>query len=129
VIYFNLPRVVPRHESCFQLRSATSTAFRASLALATSIARSADATTAIFDEEIVCLDRNGRSGLDDLLFRCGKPRFVAFDLLYLDGKDPATISSPIARPRSVNCSLRDAQIQRCIGVLGEVLQACERFQS
>ena len=42
---------------------------------------------AVLDGEIVCLDDNGCSQFTQLLFRRGTPRFCAFDLLYLDGKD------------------------------------------
>ncbi len=43
--------------------------------------------SAVLDGEIVCLDRRGKPQFDDLFFRCGEPRFVAFDLLRLDGED------------------------------------------
>jgi bifunctional non-homologous end joining protein LigD len=55
--------------------------------LADSIAGSLTPSTLILDGEIVCLDRKGRPQFNDLLFRRGKPYFVAFDLLYSDGKD------------------------------------------
>jgi bifunctional non-homologous end joining protein LigD len=42
---------------------------------------------AVLDGEIVCLDDNGHSQFNELLFRRGTPRFCAFDLLYLNGKD------------------------------------------
>jgi bifunctional non-homologous end joining protein LigD len=62
-------------------------AFASFAELASSIARQADATTAIFDGEIVCLDAKGRPRFNDLLFRRRSPVFFAFDLLYLNGKD------------------------------------------
>ena len=43
--------------------------------------------TAVFDGEIVGLDADGKPQFRDLLFRRGEPRFVAFDLLWLDGID------------------------------------------
>jgi bifunctional non-homologous end joining protein LigD len=55
--------------------------------LASSIARSLESTSAVFDGEIVCVDSKGRPQFKDLLFRRGEPRFFAFDLLYLNGKD------------------------------------------
>jgi bifunctional non-homologous end joining protein LigD len=55
--------------------------------LASSIAKSVEGMTAVFDGEIVCVDRKGRPRFNDLLFRRGEPRFFAFDLLYLNGKD------------------------------------------
>src|SRR6202140_5035763 len=42
---------------------------------------------AAIDGEIVCLDSEGRSIFDELLFRRGCPTFYAFDLLYLNGRD------------------------------------------
>ena len=62
-------------------------AFASFAELASSIARQADATTAVFDGEIVCVDGKGRPRFNDLLFRRRDPVFFAFDLLYLNGKD------------------------------------------
>jgi bifunctional non-homologous end joining protein LigD len=42
---------------------------------------------AVIDGEIVCLDAEGRSIFNELLFRRGYPIFYAFDLLYLNGHD------------------------------------------
>jgi hypothetical protein len=42
---------------------------------------------AVLDGEIVCLDDQGHSQFNELLFRRGTPRFCAFDLLHLNGKD------------------------------------------
>ena len=42
---------------------------------------------AVLDDEIVCLDAEGRSIFNELLFRRGSPIFYAFDLLYLNGRD------------------------------------------
>jgi len=42
---------------------------------------------AVIDGELVCLDSEGRSIFDELLFRRGYPVFYAFDLLYLNGRD------------------------------------------
>jgi ATP-dependent DNA ligase len=42
---------------------------------------------AIIDGELVCLDAEGRSIFNELLFRRGCPIFYAFDLLYLNGRD------------------------------------------
>ena len=56
--------------------------------LASSIAcELGNATTAVFDGEIVCVDAKGRFRFNDLLFRRRDPVFFAFDLLYLNGKD------------------------------------------
>jgi bifunctional non-homologous end joining protein LigD len=42
---------------------------------------------AVIDGEIVCLDAEGGSIFNELLFRRGYPIFYAFDLLYLNGHD------------------------------------------
>jgi len=42
---------------------------------------------AVIDGELVCLDAEGRSIFNELLFRRGCPIFYAFDLLYLNGRD------------------------------------------
>jgi bifunctional non-homologous end joining protein LigD len=42
---------------------------------------------AVIDGEIVCLNAEGRSIFNELLFRRGCPIFYAFDLLYLNGRD------------------------------------------
>src|SRR5512135_2767015 len=43
--------------------------------------------SAVIDGEIVCLDRQGRTQFNQLLYRRGDPRFYAFDLLFLNGRD------------------------------------------
>jgi bifunctional non-homologous end joining protein LigD len=45
------------------------------------------AKNAVIDGEIVCLDAEGRSIFNELLFRRGCPIFYAFDLLYLNNRD------------------------------------------
>ena len=42
---------------------------------------------AILDGEVVCLDSNGVSQFNELMFRKAKPVFYAFDLLWLNGDD------------------------------------------
>jgi len=41
----------------------------------------------VIDGELACLDHEGRSIFNELLFRRGCPIFYAFDLLYLNGRD------------------------------------------
>src|SRR5437879_4100078 len=41
----------------------------------------------VLDGEIACLDETGRPNFRDLLFRQRQCIFIAFDLLYLNGKD------------------------------------------
>jgi bifunctional non-homologous end joining protein LigD len=55
--------------------------------LSESIARALASRSAVFNGEIVCLDRRGKPQFMDLLHRHGEPRFVAFDLLRIDGED------------------------------------------
>ncbi len=55
--------------------------------LATEIARGLKAKNAILDGEIVVLDEAGRPKFKELLLRRGTPYFVAFDLLWVNGKD------------------------------------------
>src|SRR5579862_9176450 len=43
--------------------------------------------SAVLDGEIACLDENGHSQFNELLFRRGTPQFCAFDLLWLNGRD------------------------------------------
>jgi bifunctional non-homologous end joining protein LigD len=43
--------------------------------------------SAILDEEIVCLDEDGRPNFHKLLFRRDWPFFFAFDLIELNGED------------------------------------------
>jgi bifunctional non-homologous end joining protein LigD len=45
------------------------------------------AKSAVLDGEIVCLNENGHSQFNELLFRRGTPQFCAFDLLWLNGRD------------------------------------------
>jgi len=42
---------------------------------------------AIIDGEIACVDEEGRSLFNELLFRRGAPIFYAFDILYLNDRD------------------------------------------
>jgi bifunctional non-homologous end joining protein LigD len=43
--------------------------------------------SAILDGELVCLDGDGKPNFRDLLFRREEPRFMAFDILWSEGKD------------------------------------------
>lgn len=46
-----------------------------------------DVRDAVLDGEIVCLDQFGRSVFNNLFFRRDLPYLVAFDILWLNGKD------------------------------------------
>jgi bifunctional non-homologous end joining protein LigD len=49
------------------------------------------AADAILDGEIVCLDSEGRSLFNQLLYRRAEPAFYCFDLLWLNGRDLRTL--------------------------------------
>jgi bifunctional non-homologous end joining protein LigD len=51
------------------------------------IGRHLKAENAVLDGEIVCLDPDGRSNFNALLYRRAEPSFYAFDLLWLNGRD------------------------------------------
>lgn len=51
------------------------------------IARHLRVENAVIDGEIACLDSEGRSHFDELLYRRSDPYFFAFDLLWLNGRD------------------------------------------
>ena len=55
--------------------------------LATWIAEHLKVKSAVLDGEIACIDGEGRPVFKDLLFRKSSCIYVAFDLLYLNGKD------------------------------------------
>jgi ATP-dependent DNA ligase len=42
---------------------------------------------AVLDGEIICVDSEGKSQFNDLLFRRGQPAFTAFDLAWINGED------------------------------------------
>jgi bifunctional non-homologous end joining protein LigD len=65
--------------------------FRGFAELATWIAEHLKVEDAILDGEIACVDGDGRPVFRDLLFRKSTCIFVAFDLLYLNGKDLRTL--------------------------------------
>ena len=51
------------------------------------ILRSLKGQRAILDGEIVVLDEKGRSRFHDLMPHRGEPRYYAFDLVWLNGRD------------------------------------------
>src|SRR4051794_28476631 len=61
--------------------------FRSWPQLAEEIAHAVRSLRAVLDGEICCLDTDGRSNFNALLFRRAWPHFYAFDLLSLDGRD------------------------------------------
>jgi len=52
--------------------------------------------SAVLDGEIACVDDDGRPVFRDLLFRRRQCVFIAFDLLYLNGKDLRTLPTLLA---------------------------------
>jgi len=55
--------------------------------LTSGLPRELQAGVAVLDGEIVCLDSDGKSQFEELLYRPGEARFQAFDLLLCDGDD------------------------------------------
>src|SRR5262249_13567648 len=70
-----------------QLVSRNGNVFRGFAELATWIAEHLQVEDAVLDGEIACVDEAGRPNFRDLLFRQRQCVFIAFDLLYLNGKD------------------------------------------
>ena len=56
-------------------------------ALARAMAAELEVTEAIFDGEVIVADETGRPLFYDLLRHSGRPAYVAFDLLWLNGTD------------------------------------------
>jgi len=51
------------------------------------IGRHLKVDSAVLDGEIACLDSEGRSQFNELIYRRGDPYFYAFDILWLNGRD------------------------------------------
>jgi bifunctional non-homologous end joining protein LigD len=73
-----------------QLISRNGNTFRGFADLAAWIAEHLRVESAVLDGEIACVDEAGRPVFRDLLFRRRQCVFIAFDLLYLNGKDLRT---------------------------------------
>src|SRR5262245_17764145 len=65
--------------------------FRGFAELANWIAEHLRVESAVLDGEIACVDEAGRPIFRDLLFRRRQCGFIAFDLLFLNGKDLRTL--------------------------------------
>src|SRR4051794_25535209 len=74
-----------------ELVSRNGNVFRGFAELATWIAEHLRVESVVLDGEICCLDESGRPTFRDLLFRKRQCIFIAFDLLYLNGKDLRTL--------------------------------------
>ena len=70
-----------------RLVSRNGNVFKSFSHLAASLPNELRAGAAVLDGEIVCLDSDGKSQFEELLFRRGEARFQAFDLLWCDGDD------------------------------------------
>jgi bifunctional non-homologous end joining protein LigD len=75
-----------RDDKC-RLVSRNGNEFHSFTTLTSALPKGLKAESAVLDGELVCLDANGRSQFEELLFRRGEPRFFAFDLLWREGKD------------------------------------------
>jgi bifunctional non-homologous end joining protein LigD len=74
-----------------ELVSRNGNVFRGFADLATWIAEHLRVESAVLDGEIACLDESGQPTFRDLIFRIRQCIFIAFDLLYLNGKDLRTL--------------------------------------
>jgi len=88
-----------------ELISRNGNVYRGFAELATSIAEHLKVEDAVLDGEIACIDGEGRPVFKDLLFWKSTCIFVAFDLLYLNGKDLRTLPF-IERKRQLRKLLR-----------------------
>ncbi len=70
-----------------ELVSRNGNLFRGFAELANWLAEHIKVESAVLDGEIACVDEFGRPQFRDLLFRKRRCIFIAFDLLYLNGKD------------------------------------------
>jgi len=70
-----------------ELVSRNGKVFRGFAGLAAWIAEHVRIESAVVDGEIACIDEAGRPVFRDLLFRRRECVFIAFDLLYLNGRD------------------------------------------
>jgi bifunctional non-homologous end joining protein LigD len=73
-----------------ELISRNGNTFHGFTELATWIAEHLKVESAVLDGEICCRDEGGRPTFRDLLFRKRQCIFIAFDILYLNGKDLRT---------------------------------------
>ena len=73
--------------------------FRGFAELAAWLAKHLRVESAVLDGEIACVDDTGRPVFRDLLFRRGSCVFIAFDLLFLNGKDLRT--SPLLERKAI----------------------------
>src|SRR5262245_42458966 len=74
-----------------QLVSRNGNTFHGFADLAAWIAEHLRVESAVIDGEIACVDEGGRPVFRDLLFRRRQCVFIAFDLLYLNGRDLRTL--------------------------------------
>lgn len=70
-----------------RLASRSGHVFKSWPQIAEEIAHAIRARRAVLDGEVCCLDGDGRSQFNDLLFRREWPYFYAFDILSLNGRD------------------------------------------
>jgi len=61
--------------------------FKSFPVLCDSLASDLRVRSAVLDGEIVCLGKQGRTQFNQLFHRRGDPRFYAFELLFLNGRD------------------------------------------
>jgi len=79
------------HAGQGELVSRNGNTFRGFSELANWIAKHVRIESAVLDGEIACIDEAGRPVFRDLLFRRRHCVFIAFDLIFLNGKDLRTL--------------------------------------
>jgi bifunctional non-homologous end joining protein LigD len=91
------------------------------------LGRAFPASDVILDGELVCLDPGGRPQFNNLLFRREEPCFLAFDLLYRDGKDLRN-EALLERKRILRESVSRAHCERLVYVDHIERRGVELFQ-
>jgi hypothetical protein len=97
-----------------QLVSRNGHVFKSWRELAVEIARVVRCNSAVLDGEICCLDGDGRTRFNDLLFRREQPYFYAFDVLAIDGEDLTGL--PLVKRKRRLRSSRRPYAASCISI-------------
>ena len=79
--------------------------------------------SAVLDGELACVDELGRPVFRDLLFRLRQCVFIAFDLLYLNGKDLRTLPL-IERKAMLEKLLRRKVLEFSISITSKAMVEC-----
>src|SRR5207237_793873 len=83
-------------------------------------------TDTVLDGEICCLDKDGKSVFDDLMFRRATCFFYAFDVLFLKGEDVRNL--PLIERKSLLRSLIPRRRSRLLYVDHIDKRGCDLFE-